>query len=268
MIVGFDQEGNVIRLSEVANITLTEGRHIIRKTNGLNLLSISIETYGLDTNTASRYLTDSVNYVLRDYPGYTSASTGLSFYLSDAFEGLFIALIISFFLLYGVMACLFESLRKPFIIIFSFPFAFVGGFLALAISRVSINVVSFIGLIMLMGVIINDAIVLNERIDQLVESGMEKRKAVIEGCRQRLRAVLMTTLTTVLALIPMALGLGKGGALMQPLGVVAIGGMSLGTIVTLILIPSVYCWFYRIKFKKEEPIFLEEEHPIPEKESK
>ena len=268
LIVGFDQEGNVIRLAEVANITLTEGRHIIRKTNGLNLLSISIETYGLDTNTATRYLTDSVNYVLRDYPGYTSASTGLSFYLSDAFEGLFIALIISFFLLYGVMACLFESLRKPFIIIFSFPFAFVGGFLALAISRVSINVVSFIGLIMLMGVIINDAIVLNERIDQLVESGMEKRKAVIEGCRQRLRAVLMTTLTTVLALIPMALGLGKGGALMQPLGVVAIGGMSLGTIVTLILIPSVYCWFYRIKFKKEEPIFLEEEHPIPEKESK
>ena len=108
---------------------------------------------------------------------------------------------------------------------------------------------------MLMGVIINDAIVLNERFDQLRESGMNPKEAVIEGANQRLRAVLMTTLTTVLALIPIALGLGSGGELMQPLGVVAIGGMTIGTIVTLILIPSVYSVIYRIDFndkKKKE----------------
>lgn len=138
------------------------------------------------------------------------------------------------------MACLFESLRKPIIIIMSFPFAFTGGFIALSISGTSLNVVSFIGLIMLMGVIVNEAIILIERYDQLEKSNIERRQAIIMGSLQRLRAVLMTTLTTVLALIPMALGLGKGGELMKPLGVIAIGGLTFGSIVTLIIIPLIY----------------------------
>ena len=259
LIVGIknNNENDVefVHLKDVATINEEYGRHVIRKLNGKNVLTITVEYYGIDTNTASKYLTNTAKEVLKDYEDYSFNQGGVSYYLSDAFNGLIIALIISFFLLFGVMACLFESLRKPLIIIFSFPFAFAGGFLALSISRVSLNVVSFIGLIMLMGVIINDAIVLNERFDQLKESGMNPKEAVIEGANQRLRAVLMTTLTTVLALIPIALGLGSGGELMQPLGVVAIGGMTIGTIVTLILIPSVYSVIYRIDFndkKKKE----------------
>ena len=251
-IVGFDDDSNVIYLDDICNINTEYGRSVIRKSDGLNELTISIESYGIDTNTASKYLKESTKKVLKDYPTFTYSIGGVSSYLSDAFEGLAIALIISFFLLFGIMACLFESLRKPCIIIFSFPFAFTGGFLALAITRVSLNVVSFIGLIMLMGVIINDAIVLNERIDQVRETNSNDRDAVINGCKERVRAVLMTTLTTVLALIPMALGIGKGGELMQPLGIVAIGGMTIGTVVTLFLIPSVYCIFYKIDFKEKE----------------
>lgn len=249
LIIGFDSNKNPIYLDQVADITLKNGRNVIRKSDGLNILEISVEVYGIDTNTASRYLQDSTKNVLKDYEGYEYSSSGVSYYLTDAFSGLVVALIISFFLLFGIMACLFESLRKPLIIIFSFPFAFTGGFIALAITRVSLNIVSFIGLIMLMGVIINDAIVLNERFDQLREGGLDDKQSVIEGCKQRLRAVLMTTLTTVLALIPMALGLGKGGELMQPLGIIAIGGMTIGTLVTLILIPCAYSTIYRIDFK-------------------
>lgn len=251
LMVGLNNEMEPIYLQDVASIELDNGRNVIRKSNGRNVLEISVEAYGIDTNTASKYLKESTDKVLKQYVGYESQASGVSYYLTDAFSGLVVALIISFFLLFGVMACLFESLRKPLIIIFAFPFAFTGAFIALAISRISLNVVSFIGLIMLMGVIINDAIVLNERIDQLKESCLSKQDAVINGCKDRLRAVLMTTLTTVLALIPMALGLGKGGALMQPLGVVAIGGMVLGTLVTLILIPSVYSLTYKIDFKSE-----------------
>lgn len=241
-----------VHLRDVASINEEYGRHVIRKLNGQNVLTITVEYYGIDTNTASKYLTNATKDILKDYEGYSFNEGGVSYYLNDAFSGLFIALIISFFLLFGIMACLFESIRKPIIIIFSFPFAFAGGFLALAISRVSLNVVSFIGLIMLMGVIINDAIVLNERFDQLRESGLNPKDAVIEGAKQRLRAVLMTTLTTVLALIPIALGLGSGGELMQPLGVVAIGGMTIGTFVTLILIPCVYSVAYRIDFSDKK----------------
>ena len=252
-IIGIKENGNeFIHLEDVADIIESHGRHVIRKVDGLNVLQINVEAFGIDTRTASKHLESSAKKVLKEYEGYKFASGGVSYYLTDAFSGLIIALVISFFLLFGVMACLFESVRKPIIIIFSFPFAFAGGFLALAISRVSLNVVSFIGLIMLMGVIINDAIVLTERFDQLKGDGLDPKEAIIEGCKERLRAVLMTTLTTVLALIPMALGLGKGGELMQPLGIVAIGGMTIGTLVTLVLIPSVYALMYRINFKEDK----------------
>lgn len=243
-------------LKDVASITQEVVPSVIKKINGENTLTITLETYGLDTNTASNILNEAVKKQLENKKGYTFVSSGVSFYLKDAFSGLVVALIIAFFLLFGIMACIFESLRKPLIIIMSFPFAFTGGFIALFVSNTSLNVVSFIGLIMLMGVIVNDAIILIERYDQLEKENMSKEDAIVQGSIQRLRAVLMTTLTTVLALIPMALGLGKGGKLMQPLGVIAIGGLTIGTLVTLILIPIVYTIFTNKKhtIKKDNEI--------------
>lgn len=239
-IVSYDKNQIPILLKDVATIEEVIEPKVIKKINGINTLTITIETFGLDTNSASNTLNKVIKEKLKDYPGYSYVSSGVSYYLRDAFSGLVVALIIAFFLLFGIMACLFESLRKPIIIIMSFPFAFTGGFIALSISGTSLNVVSFIGLIMLMGVIVNEAIILIERYDQLEKSNIERRQAIIMGSLQRLRAVLMTTLTTVLALIPMALGLGKGGELMKPLGVIAIGGLTFGSIVTLIIIPLIY----------------------------
>ena len=242
-IVSFDDEGNPIRLSEVATVSEVTSPSVIKKINGENTLTITLETYGLDTNTASQILNNAVKKELKNYPGYSFVSSGVSFYLEDAFSGLVVALIISFFLLFGVMACLFESIKKPLIIILSFPFAFTGGFIALFITGASLNVVSFIGLIMLMGVIVNEAIILIERYDQIEKTNVKRQEAILIGSKQRLRAILMTTMTTVLALIPMAIGIGKGGALMKPMGIIAIGGLVVGSLVTLIIIPVIYDLF-------------------------
>jgi HAE1 family hydrophobic/amphiphilic exporter-1 len=186
-----------------------------------------------------------------EYSGYSFVSSGISSYLTDAFEGLAVALVVSFFLLYAVMAIQFSSFIKPIIVMASIPFSFTGGFLALVITGTSLNVVSFIGLIMLMGVIVNNAIVMLEKIGQLHADGMEHYQAVQTACSERLRPILMTTLTTILALVPMAIGVGKGSELMQPLGIVVMGGLLIGTLVTLVLVPCVYCLFYGLS--KDHP---------------
>jgi HAE1 family hydrophobic/amphiphilic exporter-1 len=226
----------------------------IRRSNGLNTVTISAQLSGMDTGSASDKMKKIANDVLSggDYDGYSFQNSGVSSYLSDAFQGLAVALVISFFLLYAVMAIQFSSFIKPIIIMASIPFSFTGGFIALVITGTSLNVVSFIGLIMLMGVIVNNAIVMLEKIKQLHDEGMPHYQAVQAACAERLRPILMTTLTTILALIPMAIGVGKGSELMQPLGIVVMGGLLVGTLVTLVLVPAVYCIFNGLSQKYPE----------------
>ena len=128
-------------------------------------------------------------------------------------------------------------------------FAMTGGFLALVITGTPLSIVSFVGIIMLMGVIVNGAIIMVDKIDLLIKSGVPVQQAVVEGTASRLRPILMTTLTTILALVPLALGLGEGGELMQPMGIVVFGGLLLGTLVTLVLVPCFYCIVKRVSFK-------------------
>lgn len=248
--VGTDDDG-IVTLGDVAQVTVTTADTVIQKMDGLYLATVSAEVYRLDSGTAGDMMERAVADALAKIDpatgltyaaqGYHYVASGVSSYLDNAFGGLVIALIVSFFLLFAVMAAQFESVTKPLIIMASIPFAFTGGFLALAITRMTLNVVSFVGLIMLMGVIVNNAIVMLEKIKQLTDEGMTQYDAVVEGCRTRLRPILMTTLTTVLALVPLALGLGSGGELMQPLGIVVMGGLTVGTLVTLFFIPCVYC---------------------------
>lgn len=249
ILIGADSDGNILKLKDISTIEKTNKTSVITKEDGKYILTLSFETYGIDTGTASKNVIEVLKPILNKYEGYTYEESGINSYLTDTFGGLVIALIAAFFLLFGVMACQFESLIKPFIVIMSIPFSFTGGFLALYLTGVSLSVVSFIGLIMLMGVVVNNAIVMIDKIDLLISEGVEPVEAVKEGASSRLRAILMTTLTTVLGLVPLALGLGDGGELMQPLGVVVIGGLTLSTLVTLILIPGFYCIIKRIKTK-------------------
>lgn len=256
IIVGFGPEG-IVKLSDVLEYsddkpyTVSQVASSIHKQDGKFATSIDLEIYGIDSGTAGKVIAKTVKEAISGYDGVEYLESGVTSYLNDAFDGLVVSLIAAFVLLYSVMACQFESLSKPFVVIMSIPFSFTGGFLALAITGMTLNVVSFVGLIMLMGVIVNGAIVMIDKINMLVAEGMTPQQAVIEGCKSRLRPILMTTLTTVLALVPLALGLGRGGELMQPMGVVVLGGLLLGTTVTLILIPCFYCLIKRIRFDKK-----------------
>ena len=250
-VVGFGERG-AIKLSQIlkgGEVKVEETEACISRSNGNKMISVSAVLPDTDTGTATDKMKEVAKDVLKDYEGYSFSSSGISSYLSDAFRGLAVALVISFFLLYGVMAVQFGSFVKPLIIMASIPFSFTGGFIALTITRTSLNVVSFIGIIMLMGIIVNNAIVMLEKIKQLKGEGMTHFDAVKNACAVRLRPILMTTLTTVLALIPLAIGVGKGSELMSPLGIVVIGGLLLGTLVTLVLVPAVYCAVHRLSEK-------------------
>lgn len=249
-VVGFDSAGNAVKLSQVAEITEPyEVDACIRRSDGKKMISVSAVLPGEDTGAAGTRMQEIAAGVLEDYNGYSFKQSGIASYLNDAFRGLAVALVISFFLLYAVMAIQFGSAIKPLIIMASIPFSFTGGFLALVITGTTLNVVSFIGLIMLMGVVVNNAIVMLEKIKQLHGEGMPHYEAVQEACKVRLRPIFMTTLTTILALIPLAIGVGQGSELMQPLGIVVIGGLLIGTLVTLALIPAVYCAVHRLSEK-------------------
>ena len=167
---------------------------------------------------------------------------------NDVFRSLGIAMLVAILLVYIIMVATFRSLVNPFILLVSIPFAAVGAVLALVITSTSLGMPSLIGLLMLIGIVVTNAIVLLDLVEQFRRKGMDARTAVIEGGRRRLRPILMTAIATILALIPMALGIGgKGGFLSTPLAVVVIGGLFTSTFLTLILVPVLYLAFDRLR---------------------
>jgi len=184
-----------------------------------------------------------VRTLLRDTPhppGIKSEVGGQNEEMEASFRSLQFALALALIMVYLVMASLFESLLHPFIILFTVPLAGIGAVIALAVTGTSVSVVVFIGLILLIGIVVNNAIVLIDRVNQLRESGMAKAEALFEGANQRLRPILMTTLTTILGLLPMAIGLGEASELRTPMAITVIGGLLVSTFLTLIVIPVVY----------------------------
>ncbi len=159
----------------------------------------------------------------------------------EAFSELSWGLLLALVLVYMVMAAQFESFLDPLIIMFSVPFATIGVLLALVLTGTTLNVNSFIGIMMLAGIVVNNAIVLVDYVNLKVrEDALSIREAVIQGGRARLRPILMTSLTTMLAMIPLAVGIGDGGEVQAPLARVVIGGLATSTLITLILIPVLY----------------------------
>jgi hydrophobic/amphiphilic exporter-1 (mainly G- bacteria), HAE1 family len=152
---------------------------------------------------------------------------------------------LAIFLVYLVMASQFESFLHPFVIIFTLPLAAIGVVIALAATGRSVSIVAMIGVVMLAGIVVNNAIVLIDGVNQLRQKGMRKDDALVEAGMNRMRPILMTSLTTILGLIPMALGLGEGAELRAPLAITVIGGLTFATLLTLIVIPVVYSLFDR-----------------------
>jgi HAE1 family hydrophobic/amphiphilic exporter-1 len=233
--------GLQIPLKEIATVVSGVGPQRITRENQQRQVTVS-------GNISGRFLGDVVqeaqeklsNVILPE--GYNYTFAGEHQEMMESFQSLFFALILSIFLVYMIIAAQFESLLFPFAVILSVPFALIGVILALFLAGTSFNVLSFIGLIMLAGIVVNNAIVLIDYINQLRKRGVERNEAIIQGGKVRLRPILMTTLTTILAMLPMAIASGEGAEMRTPIAVTIIGGLTSSTFLTLIVVPIFYTY--------------------------
>ena len=175
----------------------------------------------------------------------------------EAMEQLMLMLVLGVVFIYLIMVAQFQSFKSPFIIMFTIPLAFTGGFLALLLTGFDISVISLIGFIMLCGIIVNNGIVLVDYINKLREDGMDRLEAIIDAGKTRMRPIFITALTTVLGLSVMALGIGTGAEMMQPLAIVSIGGLLYATVMTLYVVPLIYDALNKKELRKIDESDLE-----------
>lgn len=237
-IVG-QREGVPIFLKSVASVALVEGPSEIRRIGQKRTAVISGNISGRDMGAVAA----DVRAVLNEqvYPmGVTAALSGQEEERAEALGSLLMAMGLAIFLVYLVMASQFESFLHPFVIIFTLPLGAIGVVVALALTGGTINIVAMIGAVMLAGIVVNNAIVLVDAVNQRRRAGLGRSQALITAGRDRLRPILMTSATTILGLLPMAIGLGEGAELRSPLAITVIGGLSVATVLTLVVIPVVY----------------------------
>ena len=238
LVINPGQENPII-LSSVAEVNLERGPAEIRRIGPERVAIIRGNIVGRDLQSIATDIESVLSNMSlpSDFYAYIG---GQSEERSVAFESMKFALILAVFLVYLVMASQFESLIQPFVILFAIPFAAIGASTALFVTDQVLNVVVFIGFIVLSGIVVNNAIVLLDLTNQLRRDGLTKFEAIQQACSIRLRPILMTTSTTVLGLLPMALSLGEGSELWIPLAITIIGGLTASTVLTLVLVPVVY----------------------------
>lgn len=249
--------GGTIPLSEVADINIAKGPVSITRENQTRTLTVTGSVAGRDIQS----VTNDITKALSDYEmpnGYSYSFGGETEQMNETFADLFMVMIVAIVLVYMIIAAQFESLIQPLSIMFSIPLALSGGFIGLFITRLPLNVIGIIGLIILVGVVVNNAIVLIDYVNNRRRSGEDRTSAIMKAGPIRIRPIMMTALTTILGLVPMSLGIGEGAELTQSMGVVVIGGLSLSTVLTLVLVPVMYTifddmtGFFKKKFIKQE----------------
>lgn len=196
-----------------------------------------------------------VQKMLDDYhmpEGYRGQMTGEDETINEAMGQLMFMLVLALVFMYLIMVAQFQSLLSPFIIMFTIPLAFTGGFLGLLLTGKPVSIIAMIGFVMLSGIIVNNGIVLVDYINQMRKEGMEKYAAIAKAGKDRLRPIIMTALTTVLGLVTMAMGLGMGGDMVQPMAIVTIGGLLYGTLLTLFVVPCIYDILNHKSYQKDE----------------
>ena len=249
-----DKDGKKVRvpLSEVAEFESKESLRSINRSEQTRYITVSATIAdGYNVGLVSADLEN----VLGDYKlpsGYSLHFGGENEMIMEAMGQLMLMLVLAVAFMYLIMVAQFQSLLSPFIIMFTLPLAFTGGFLALFLTGSEVSVIAVIGFIMLAGIIVNNGIVLVDYINQLRERGMEKREAILEAGRTRLRPVLMTALTTIFGLMAMAFSTGMGADLSRPMALVTIGGLTYGTVLTLLVIPCIYDIFHPDKKEKKK----------------
>lgn len=231
--------GLQIPLKEIAEVTVDSGPKGIDRKNQQRVVNVS-------ANISDRFLSKVIQDAQQQLDklvlpeDYHYEFVGENREMQESFKELALALALSIILVYMIIAAQFESLLMPLAVMFSVPFSLIGVILALLLADKSLNVLSFIGIIMLVGIVVNNSIVLIDYINKLRQKGMERKEAIILGGKTRLRPILMTMFTTVLALVPMALGVGEGSELRAPMAITIIGGLTSSTFLSLIIVPIFY----------------------------
>jgi hydrophobic/amphiphilic exporter-1 (mainly G- bacteria), HAE1 family len=259
----------VVPLSQVALVSQVDGPVQISRIDGHRAVTVSGTATGSNIGATSSELTKRLQ-ALKLPAGASYTLGGVSADQSDAFGDLGLALLAAIAIVFLVMAATFRSLIQPLILLVSIPFAATGAIILLLVTGTALGVPALIGMLMLVGIVVTNAIVLMDLINQYREQGMDVRTAVIEGGRRRLRPILMTAIATIFALLPMALGLtGSGGFISQPLAVVVIGGLISSTLLTLVLVPTLYTMIESAKERRRSrkagvPAQPADPDPLPE----
>ncbi len=236
--------GQWIALSDVATVTVDQGSATLTRIDQKRTITLDAKLYGTDMNTVNKEFANVISDIEKP-DGVAQASSGSLEIMMDAMKSLLLAIILGIVLMYFVMAAQFESVSQPLIILLTVPLSMIGVVISLLVSRSSLSVVGCIGILMLIGIIVNNAIVLIEFINTLKQEDPDGDifEYVVEAGKTRMRPVLMTSLTSILGYLPMAISTSEGSESMRPLAIVLLGGLAIGTLLTLLFIPTVYTLF-------------------------
>jgi HAE1 family hydrophobic/amphiphilic exporter-1 len=235
--------GQQVALKNLVSVSSGWGPLLIDRKDQQRIISVSANVSGRDMGSVAAEVTDRLNGIPRP-AGYDMRVAGDFEEQQKAFRELVVSLVLALILVYMVMACQYESLVNPLVVMFSVPMAIIGVLVTLYLTHTTLNVQSWIGCIMLGGIVVNNAILLVDQSSRLSRQGMMVQEAVKEAGRRRLRPILMTSLTTILGLTPLALGIGEGADAQAPLARAVVGGLTGSTLITLILIPIIYSFFH------------------------
>lgn len=248
------QKTKKVKLSKIADFSMADTPSSINRINQTRYMTVSL-TLGDDYNVG--LVSNDVHAVLDKYEmpsGYELEFTGEDENINESIKQVALMFIVGVIFMYLIMVAQFQSLLSPFIILFTIPLAFTGGFMGLWISGSEVSVIALIGFVMLSGIIVNNGIVLVDYINQLREQGMTKYEAIVEAGKTRLRPILMTALTTILGLLPMIISSDSGSDMIRPMSIVTIGGLIYGTLLTLFVVPCIYAILNR---KKDRAVHME-----------
>jgi len=245
--------GFTVPLNQVAKILPGEGPLKIEREHQLRIATVTANVFGRDLGSTVSDVKDRIKDIEENLPtGYFIEYGGTYKNMRESFTTLFQALLLAIVLIYVIMASQFESFSHPFVIMFTLPLAMIGVVFLSLITGTTLSVISLIGAIILAGIVVNNGIVMIDHANQLRRGGMEKHKALIQAGADRLRPVLITSLTTIMGMFPMAVSTSQGSAMRAPMAIAVIGGLASATFFTLVIVPAVYSIVDKISYKTEK----------------
>jgi len=248
-----NMNNNVVRLGDVADIEENWSPPNIEHKNRQRVVMVEATPYKVPLNVLAEQIQSKINKMEIPPDVYVQMSGAVED-LQESMRDLTLLLVLSIILTYLVMASQFESMRTPFIIMFSIPFAFSGVILAHLLTGTTMSVISMVGGVMLVGIVVKNAIVLVDYINLMRDRGLELKESIVVSGKSRLRPVLMTSLTTILGMLPLAMSKGSGSEIWSPMGIAVIGGLIFSTVVTLVLVPVIYLMMLRRSERRKKHV--------------